>query len=109
MMESTIAQIRQLAPDVPDEWWDRVIEKIDYEELNRLLIPVYARNFTVEELDGIVAFYRTPVGQSVLEKMPAVFEDSLLVGQHWGLSIAQEIMEDLEAEGYELSDDLFVL
>lgn len=102
IVEGIIGQFRQISPDVPDEWWDRFADKIDYDELNAIVIPIYAQNFTDEELDGIIAFYRTPVGQSVLEKMPAVIQDSLTAGQSWGIRIAQEIISDLEADGYDL-------
>ena len=54
-------------------------------------------------MDGIIEFYRTPVGQSVIAKMPAVTQDSIMVGQTWGISIAEELMRELEADGYELS------
>lgn len=101
VLEGMIAQFRQISPEVPDEWWDSFLAKVDYEELNEIIIPIYAQNFTDEELDGIIAFYETPIGQSVLEKMPAVVQESLVAGQSWGLSIAQEIVSDLEADGYE--------
>jgi len=84
------------------EWWDRFIAKVDYEGLNEIIVPIYAQNFTDEELDGIIDFYRTPVGQSVLTKMPTVVQDSLQAGQQWGLSLAQEVLEELEADGYDV-------
>ncbi|MEM6868706.1 MAG: DUF2059 domain-containing protein, partial [Cyanobacteria bacterium P01_C01_bin.121] len=103
LIEGIIAQFREISPEVPEEWWSRFVEKIDYDELNEIVIPIYAQNFTNEELDGIIDFYRTPIGQSVVNKMPAVIQESLVAGQSWGLSIAQEILSDLEADGYDLS------
>lgn len=100
MVETTIEQFRQLMPDIPEEWWDRFIGKFDYEELNQLIVPIYAQHFTLAEIDAIIDFYRTPVGQAVIQKMPLVLQDSTLVGQRWGMGIAQEIIDDLEAEGY---------
>jgi len=109
VIESIVDQFRQINIDVPDDWWDRFLEKIDYEELDRLVIPIYAQHFTIEELDAIIAFYKTPAGQSVLEKMPLVLQDSMLIGQHWGTEIAQQILDDLAAEGYAIPDEPFVL
>ncbi len=109
VIESIVDQFRQINIDVPDGWWDRFLEKVDYEELNRLVIPIYAQHFTIEELDAIIAFYKTPAGQSVLEKMPLVLQDSMLIGQHWGMDIAQQILDDLAAEGYAVPDEPFVL
>lgn len=103
IMEGIITQFRQAALDVPDEWWDRFIAKVDFDELNELVIPIYARNFTDEELDGIIDFYRTPVGQSVLAKMPTVVEESLGIGQQWGIGLAQEVLDELADDGYDVS------
>ncbi|WP_038016149.1 DUF2059 domain-containing protein [Synechococcus sp. PCC 7335] len=100
IVETTIDQFRQLMPDIPEEWWDRFIDKFDYEELNQLIVPIYARHFTLTEINAIIDFYRTPVGQAVIEKMPLVVQDSSLVGQRWGMGIAQEIIDELESEGY---------
>ena len=31
---------------------------------------------------------------------PLILQDSMEVGQKWGISIAQEIVEDLQKDGY---------
>lgn len=33
-------------------------------------VDLYARNFTEEEIDGILAFYKSPVGQALVNKTP---------------------------------------
>ena len=40
------------------------------------IAAVYARNFTVDELRQLTAFYRGPVGQKYLEKMPVIAQES---------------------------------
>ncbi|MEL7354432.1 MAG: DUF2059 domain-containing protein [Cyanobacteria bacterium J06560_5] len=102
LMETMIAQFRQIAPEVPDLWWDTFAEKVDYDELNALVIPIYARYYTPEEVSAMLEFYRTPVGQSVLAKLPLVLEESVAAGQTWGLNLAEEILTELEEDGYEL-------
>lgn len=102
LLDTMIAQFRQMAPEVPDLWWDTFAEKVDYDELNALVVPIYARHYTPEEVSAMLEFYRTPVGQSVLEKLPVVLEESVAVGQAWGLNLAEEILVELEEDGYEL-------
>ncbi|MBL8770218.1 MAG: DUF2059 domain-containing protein [Phenylobacterium sp.] len=38
-------------------------------------IDAYAQTFTEEELQGILAFYRTPVGRSMAAKMPVLMRN----------------------------------
>ena len=50
---------------------------------------------------GLLAFYRTPLGQKMIAKMPALMQDSMTVGVQWGQSKAAEIVERLKAKGFE--------
>jgi hypothetical protein len=70
------------------------------------IVEVYARNFTGDEMRQITAFYRQPVGQKLLERMPVITQESMVVGQQWGQSIAGElarlITEELRKRGHKL-------
>src|SRR5450755_2999731 len=38
------------------------------------LVKVYADTYTEEEIDGILAFYKSPTGKALLQKMPEVMQ-----------------------------------
>jgi uncharacterized protein len=64
--------------------WSKV--KDDY-------VKVYADTFSVEELRGIAAFYKTPTGQALLTKTPKLLEQSMQVAQRHLQNIAPKIRE----------------
>jgi hypothetical protein len=70
------------------------------------IATVYATNFTAAELREIEAFYLQPVGQKMLEKMPAVSQQALAVGQDIGRKAAedlrQRLTEALRQKGHKL-------
>ena len=70
------------------------------------IATVYANNFTAAELRDIEAFYRQPVGQKMLEKMPAIGQRALAVGQEIGRKAAedlrQRLTEALRQKGHKL-------
>src|SRR5947207_6672728 len=70
------------------------------------IVAVYARNFTVDEMRQITAFYRQPIGQKLLDKMPVVAQESMTVGQQFGQSIATELQrlvtEELRKRGHKI-------
>jgi uncharacterized protein len=101
-MNMTIEDFRISMPQIPDEWWDKFRGKVDREDLVNLIVPIYERNFTSAEINAMIEFYRTPEGQSVIAKMQTVFQESMMAGQIWGESIAQELIRELEADGYSL-------
>jgi uncharacterized protein len=71
-----------------------------------LVAAVYARNFTADEIRQVTAFYRSPVGQKFLEKMPVVTQESFAAGQKWGQAVAAEmrnrIIEELRKRGHNI-------
>lgn len=43
-------------------------------EMVELLVDIYARNLTAQEMRDALAFYRTPSGQAMLKKSPALMQ-----------------------------------
>lgn len=70
------------------------------------IAAVYATNFTANELRDIEAFYRQPVGQKMLEKMPVISQQALAVGQEISRKAAedlrQRLTEALRQKGHKL-------
>ncbi|WP_417886601.1 DUF2059 domain-containing protein [Zunongwangia sp.] len=56
------------------------------------LAKIYREEFTEEELDKILAFYDTPVGEKMVETTPKVMQKAMTVGQQWGMEL-QGIMQ----------------
>jgi len=52
---------------------------------------LYASNFTVDELREIDAFYRLPVGQKLLQKSPAITQQSMQIGQDASRKAAEDL------------------
>src|SRR5215471_5916351 len=75
-------------------------------ELVDQMAAVYARNFTSDEIRQLTTFYRTPVGQKFLEKMPTVMQESMSLGQAFGQQVATELqgkmIEELRKKGHNL-------
>src|SRR6266581_1734263 len=67
---------------------------------------IYARNFTVEEMRRVTAFYQDPVGQKFLDKVPAITQESMSAGQEFGRTIAVELqkrmVEELRKRGHKI-------
>ena len=67
-------------------------------ELLGPIADIYARNFTVNEMHQLVAFYRTPAGQKFMDKSSVVTEEMATVGQSIGHTIGREMQERMIEE-----------
>jgi uncharacterized protein len=83
---------------------DVALARID--DLADAIAVIYARNFGVQELRDILAFYHTPTGEKLLEKMPAITQESLVAGQKFGQSVVpqmqQRIIQELRKKGHDI-------
>jgi hypothetical protein len=98
--QQLLSQMRFDFPQVPESLWAEFAESLDPAELTSMAIPIYDRHFTMEELQALIDFYTTPVGQKIVNKLPLVAQESNAIGQQWGETKALEIMQRLAERGY---------
>ncbi|HFC9449182.1 TPA: DUF2059 domain-containing protein, partial [Vibrio cholerae] len=55
-----------------------VLEEVTWEKFEPYMITIYSNHFSEEELKGMIDFYSSDVGQSILKKMPVVMQESML-------------------------------
>jgi hypothetical protein len=87
LMLQTIAQAtkgQQISPKVQKDIDQRreeirslMKELLDWKKLEPMYVRIYQKSFTQPEVDGMIAFYKTPAGQAVIGKMPAVMQSSI--------------------------------
>jgi hypothetical protein len=67
---------------------------------------IYARNFSTEDLLALNAFYKTPLGQRLLQKLPTVTQETILAGGKFGRSVGEDMekrmIEELRKKGVNL-------
>ena len=87
LMQQTIAQATQgqkIPPAVEKDIEARraemtamMKELLDWKKLEPIYLRVYQKTFSQQEVDGMIAFYKTPAGQAVIGKMPAVMQNTV--------------------------------
>jgi len=56
-------------------------EEMSWEKMRPTYVQIYKEVFTHEEIDGMVAFYKTPAGAATIDKMPLVMQRSMQLTQ----------------------------
>lgn len=54
-------------------------EALNADEMMKLVIPVYERYLTIDDLKNVIAFYRSPAGKKLLDAQPKIMKDSMIV------------------------------
>lgn len=89
--------------NVPEEVWaglEQEFLKTSMDELVAMLTPVYEKHLTRADLQNLIEFYQTPVGSKFAQKTPFIMQESMQVGQQWGMKIGQDFERKLAEKGY---------
>ena len=100
MMQNIFGSFKNEFPRVPGEFWDELSKEITGKELVELVIPIYSKYYTDEELVKLIEFYKSPLGQKVIQKLPLISQDSYYVGQEWGKKVGEKVITRLKERGF---------
>jgi hypothetical protein len=82
--------------DVFDKLIPRFMQRKD--DLIEQIARLYAAELTLQELNAIIAFYKSPAGLRFAGVQPKIVRESVLLGQRWGERIGAEIAEEARQE-----------
>lgn len=80
--------------------------KINRSHLLDLLVPIYARTFSDEEIKGLIRFYETPLGRRYSGALPTMTEQAQAVGGEMGAKMANEAISAVLASHPKLAREL---
>jgi len=108
LMEAGIAQFRasvtESQPDNPrakqfaDAFAQRFQKHFDPRTLTEMVIPIYDKHLSNEDLKQLLAYYQSPFGQRMLKVLPEVARESQAAGFKLGQKAAQDAMEELKPD-----------
>ena len=74
---------------------------LTWEKLEPMYLRFYKETFSEEEVSGILAFYKTPSGQAMIQKMPVLMQKTMVEFQKQTSGMTpqmQKIQQDFAAE-----------
>ncbi len=85
--------------NVSEEAWQELEQEFrsaSLDDLVEMLVPVYHKYLSEDDLDAIIAFYRTPAGKKLADSTPDIMRDSMKVGQEWGKAVGEKVAGKLQ-------------
>jgi hypothetical protein len=52
-------------------------ELLDWKKLEPMYVRIYQKTFSQPEVDGMIAFYKSPAGEAVITKMPKAMQNTI--------------------------------
>ena len=70
------------------------------------VVPIYARHFSMEDIQGLVRFYESPLGRKVVSAMPQVTQESETAGIQIDQKAAMDVLRVMQEQYPELKQML---
>jgi len=100
VIEQGISSQRATNPRIPAAFWDRFLEQARARrgELEEGYVTMYDHIFTASEIQGMIAFYESPIGKRFMEVQPQLMKEGMALGQEWGARIGTDVGRAMTAE-----------
>ncbi len=101
---------RALKPDAlpkfMDEFSQKLVSAVPASSVTDAMVPIYAIAFSTEDIQGLIQFYESPLGQRVVKNLPTVDRQSQATGVRIEQSAALAILRGMSEEYPELKQIL---
>lgn len=94
---------KQQFKEIDTETWvelESEFSDTSLDDLTVMLVPVYEKYMTEADLKELIIFYESPVGQKYAKSIPLITQESMQVGQQWGMVIGEKFAKKMEERGY---------
>ena len=99
MNYQAVTTMQQSLPCVPAEYWQNYMDANATQQFIGRLVPVYQKHFNADELDGLLKFYRSPLGQKVINEMPTTMAEANQAGRQWSQERSDQLIAELKQMG----------
>ena len=87
-----------------DLFFAKFSSKANIQHLLDLAVPIYDKNFSHQEIRGLIEFYQTPLGQKSVSTLPQLSAEMSEEGRKWGESLGRETMMEVLNEHPDLAE-----
>lgn len=75
-----------------------IAQAMAWENVEPIYRDIYRKTFSAEDIDAMIAFYETPAGQRMIEKMPALMQNTMEAMQRLIVPMLQQMEQDIRNE-----------
>ena len=79
-----------------DQFAEGLFKNMPVDEMLDAMVPIYQKHLTKDDLDGILAFYASPVGQKLQHEQPAMMQEAMQVGGEIGRRRMGAMMQQMD-------------
>ena len=88
--------LKETMPKLSEKFWSDFIAEINTEDLMKLIVPIYDKYLTHNDIRELIRFYDSPSGKKYVNVLSEITTESMLAGEKWGEEIASKLLISLD-------------
>lgn len=86
-----------------DLFLEKFDSQADPQQVLDLIVPIYAKYFSDQEIQGLIQFYETPLGKKAVRVLPKIAAESRETGSTLGRKLGRDAMREVLTEHPDLA------
>ena len=102
-IQQIFERFKKKYPNVGEEVWTEIRHDFfssSFASLVEMLVPIYNKHMTQSDLEELIVFYKTPLGKKFTKTYPLILQESMQIGESWGMKIQQDFQLKMKEKGY---------
>lgn len=95
-MEQMTPEQKRITDDFEKKIMDAAMESVGWKAMEPDMVNLYVSTYSTQEIDGLIAFYKSPVGQAYLDKTPELTQKSMQITQQKVVTLQPKLRELVE-------------
>ncbi len=98
-LEQMIEIFKPQFPNIDAKEWDKIYNDVIKESMNEYIeisIPIYQKYLSKSDLEEMIKFYQTPIGQKFSQSNTLISKDLMSVSQKWGMDLSKKMFETIQ-------------
>ena len=98
-MNQMMSNFKSSYNTVNQQFWDDFKNEVKAEDIVNLVIPIYEKHYSEQDIEQLIIFYKSPIGQKAIAVTPVISQESMVAGQQWGIEIGKKVIDKLKEKG----------
>ena len=98
-LEQMIDIFKPQYPNIKENEWKKIYQDVVQESMNQFIemnIPIYQKFLSKSDLEEIIKFYQTPIGQKFSQSNALITKELMTISQQWGMDLSKQLIEEIE-------------
>lgn len=81
VMNQMMTSFKSMYSNASQQFWDDFKKEVKAKDIVDLVIPTYEKHYSEQDIEQLIIFYKSPIGQKTIALTPLITQESMIARQ----------------------------